>query len=249
MRLYAITRLTLAELRHSKLLVLPLTVAIALALVAANIKNPNAYGDGLLVGAWSGLGIVGALIGILAASSLVSSEVERGTMLLLASRPVSRATIVLGKALGIAIYLVLCALLWAVTLAVGLGASMDAGSGAAFAGALLALPAMLLGAMIALVASTVFPTRGAIGASLALWFAAAIVASIPLSAVKAGNRDRVELAQSVLGWALPGERLGAFSDAALGIAVPASSWLALAVVGAWLGAAVVLLQLRRSLAR
>lgn len=249
MRLLAITRLTLTELRHSKLLVLPLTVAIALALVAANIENPNAYGDDLLLGTLSGLGVVGALIGILAASSLVSSEIERGTMLLLASRPVSRATIVLGKALGITIYLVLCALLWAATLAVGLGSSMDAGAGVAFAGAMLAVPAMLLGAMLALVASTLFPTRGAIGASLALWLAAAIVAAIPLSAVKAGNRDRVELAQSVLGWVLPGERLRAFSDAAVDVAVPASSWLALVVVGAWLAGAVVLLQLRRSLAR
>jgi hypothetical protein len=50
MRLLAITRLTVTELRSGKLVILPLTVAIALVLVAANIENPNAWGDDLLVG-------------------------------------------------------------------------------------------------------------------------------------------------------------------------------------------------------
>ncbi len=249
MKLLAITGLTLRELRHSKLVVLPLTVAIALVLVAANIQNPELYGDKLLQGSWTGLAFMGALVGILAASSLVSSEIERGTMLLLAARPVPRSSIVLGKALGIAVYLALCALLWAVTLAAGLGRETEAGAAVAFAGALVALAPMLLGAVLALTASTVFPTRGAIGATLAVWLAAAIVAAIPLGAVKPENRDRVDVAQDLLGWVIPTGRLGELREGVLGMSVSGSAWGALLVPALWLGAATVLLARRSSLAR
>jgi ABC-type transport system involved in multi-copper enzyme maturation permease subunit len=249
MKLLAITGLTLRELRHSKLVVLPLTVALALVLVAANIQNPEVYGNDLLLGTWTALAFVGALVGILAASSLVSSEIERGTMLLLGARPITRSSIVIGKALGILVYLALCALLWSITLAVGLGGSTDAGAWVAFAGGMVALAPMCLGAMIALTASIVFPTRGAIGATLALWLAAAIVAAIPLASVKPVNRGRVDVAQDVLGWVIPNERLGELRGALIGIDAPESAWLALVVPVLWLASAAVLLVCRGSLAR
>jgi hypothetical protein len=143
----------------------------------------------------------------------------------------------------------LCAIAWAVTLAVGLGANTDAGVVVAFSGALLAFPAMLLGAFVALAASTLFPARGAIGVSISFWLVASIVAAIPLAAVEPQNRDRVELTQSVLAWILPGERLGDLRDLAFGNNVSGDAWLALVVLAGWLGAAMVLLQVRRSLAR
>lgn len=249
MKLLAITGLTLRELRHSKLLVLPLTVAIALILVAANIQNPEIYGDKVLQGSWGALAFVGALVGILAASSLISAEIERGTMLLLAARPISRTTIMLGKALGVFAYLAAVALLWALTLAFGLGAKTDAGSIVAFSGAMVALAPMVLGAVMALAASALFPTRGAIGATLSVWMAAAIVAAIPLSAVKPGNRGRVELAQDVLGWVIPTGRLAELRDGLLGMGVGGEAWLALVVPLAWIAFATLLLVRRGSLAR
>ncbi|MCW2955498.1 MAG: family transporter protein [Thermoleophilia bacterium] len=249
MRLLAITRLTLAELRHSRLLVLPLTVVVALVLVAANIQNPELYGDKLLDGSWAGLGVVGVLVAVLTASGAISSEIERGTMLLLAARPVSRATILAGKALGIAIYLLACAVVWAATLALTLGTQVDAGAAVAFWGGVLVFAPMLLAAMLALTASTVMPSRGAIGTTLAVWGAVAIVAAIPLSAVRPANVDRVELAQAVLGWGVPTQRLADLRDAAFGQAIPVDSAAALLVVAAWFSAALVVFSLRRSLAR
>lgn len=247
--LLTITRLTLRELRSSKLVVLPLTVAIAIVLVATNIENPSAHGTDLLLGMWGGLAVVGSLVAILAASGAISGEIERGTMLLLAARPVSRTTIVLGKLLGIAIYLALCTALWAVLLSAGMGTRFDEGPWVMLGGALLAFVPMLLATSVALVASALFPTRGAIGSTIALWLAALIVAAVPLSAVRAGNRERVELAQQLLGWALPQGRLNDFPDAALTGSIPAGSWAALLVVGAWLATAVVIVRLRSSLSR
>lgn len=249
MRLLAITRMTLGELRHGKLVVLPLTVAVAILLVAANIENPQAWGDQLLTGMWTGLGVVGALVAILAASGAISAEVERGTMLLLASRPVSRATIVLGKGLGVALYLAGCVALWAVAMALSVGSQLEAGAWTTLWGTSLVILPVLLAAAIALAASTVFPTRGAIGGTLALWFAASLVASIPLAAVRPENVERVDLTQRITGWVVPMRRLEAFPDAVLGGGVPTSAWLAVGVVCAWTALAVVLFRLRRSLAR
>lgn len=249
MRLLAITRMTLGELRHGKLIVLPLTVAVAIVLVAANIENPQAWGSDLLRGMWTGLGVVGALTAILAASGAVSAEIERGTMLLLASRPVSRTTIVLGKALGVALYLTACVALWAVAMAASIGTQLDTGTWATFGGTMLVALPVLLAAAVALTASTVFPTRGAIGGTLALWFAASIVASIPLASVKPENADRVDLAQRVTGWLIPMRRLDSFPEAVLGGGVSSGAWVALLVVGAWVALAVLLFGLRRSLAR
>ncbi len=249
MRWLAITRLTLTELRHGKLVVLPLTMVVALLLVAANVQDPNAYGTAFVEGIWGSLAVVGALVAILAASSAISSEIERGTMLLLAARPVSRLTILAGKVTGIALYLLACATAWALALAFGLGTQLDIGMWATFTGAMLAYAPMLLAALLAITCSTWFPTRGAIGASLAIWFAALIVAAIPLETVRPSNVERVELAQGVLGWALPAERLGQLRDIALSVQPPASSYAALLVIGAWFLVAAALLQLRGSIAR
>ncbi len=247
--LLTITRLTLVELRAGKLIVLPLTVAVAIVLVAANIENPSAHGTDLLYGMWGGLAVVGSLLAILTASGAISGEIERGTMLLLAARPVSRMTIVLGKLLGIATYLALCTILWAVLLGVGMGTRVDEGPWVLAGGALLAIVPMLLATAVALVASALFPTRGAIGSTIALWLAALIVAAVPLEAVKAENRDRVELGQDILGWVLPQGRLNDFPDAALTGSIPAASWAALLVVGAWMATAVVIVRMRGSLSR
>lgn len=249
MRLLAITRMTLGELRHGKLIVLPLTVAVAIVLVAANIENPQAWGDQLLTAMWTGLGVVGALVAILAASGAISAEVERGTMLLLASRPVSRATIVLGKALGVAIYMAACVGLWAVTMALGVGTQLEAGPWTTLWGSSLVILPVLLAAAIAITASTVFPTRGAIGGTLALWFAAALVTTIPLATVRPENVERVDLTQRIVGWIVPMRRLDSFPEAVLGGGVSTTAWLAVGVVGAWIAFAVALFGLRRSLAR
>jgi ABC-type transport system involved in multi-copper enzyme maturation permease subunit len=249
MRLLAITRLTVTELRSGRLIILPLTVAVALVLVAANIENPNAWGNDLLVGMWSGLAVVGSLVAILTASGTISADIERGTMLLLAARPVSRTSIVLGKALGVAAYLACCVLLWAVALALGIGSQVDAGAWVAFWGTLLVMAPMLLAAGVAMTASALFPTRGAIGGTLALWFAAAIVASIPLTSVKAANVDRVELVQGIMGWVLPAGRLDELPSLALGASMPAGTWLALVVGAAWFALAGLLFRMRGSLAR
>lgn len=249
MRLLAILRLTLAELRSGKLIILPLTVAVALVLIAANIENPNTWGNDLLLGTWTGLAIVGSLVAILAASGSISADIERGTMQLLAARPVSRTSILLGKALGITAYLAACVLLWAVALALGIGTQIDAGAWTAFWGTLLVLAPMLLAAGVAMTASTLFPTRGAIGGTLALWLAASIVASIPLSSVKAANVDRVAFAQDVMGWVLPAGRLDELTGLAIGAAVPASTYTAMLVAAAWFVLAALLFRLRGSLAR
>ncbi|MCW2961224.1 MAG: family transporter protein [Thermoleophilia bacterium] len=249
MKLFAIVRLTLAELRHGKLLVLPLSVIVAMVLIAANIEDPELYGTRLLEGMWAGLGVVGVLVAALTASGAVSSEIERGTMLLLAARPVSRLTILAGKAIGIAIYLLVCVVAWAATLALTIGTQIDAGAATAFWGALLLIAPMLLAAMLALSASTLLPSRGAIGSTLAIWLAVSVVAAIPLSAVRAENVARVERAQEALGWVLPLERLADLRRGALGLDVRPEDLAALSVVGAWFAVACMIFRIRGSLAR
>jgi ABC-type transport system involved in multi-copper enzyme maturation permease subunit len=249
MRTLAITRVTLLELRHSKLVVLPLTVAIALALVAANIENPNVLGNSLLEGMWGGLAAVGALLAILTASGVIAGDIERGTMQLMAARPVSRGQILAGKLIGVAVYLAVCVTVWAVVLAVGLGRQLDAGAWATFQGTLLVGVAMALAASVAVTSSVLFPTRGAIGTSLAVWFAVTIVAAIPLSSVRPENVERVELAQLITGWAIPVERLGELPGIAIDQPLPDGTVFAIAVIGAWVAAATLLLTLRRSVTR
>ena len=249
MRWLAITRLTLQELRSSRLIVLPLTIVVALALVAANVENPNAYGTGFVEGLWTSLGVFGVLVAILAASGSVSNEIERGTMLLLATRPISRLAIFAGKAIGVSTYLLLCVLAWAVTLSIGLGDQLDIGRWATFHGAMYALAPALLAAAMSLACSVWFPTRGAIGTTAAVFLAAAIVAAIPLDAVRPRNVERVQLAQDVLGWVVPIGRLDDLQAYAIDQSPQAGATAALLVVGAWFVVGAVLLSARRSLAR
>lgn len=249
MRVLAIARLTLLELRHSKLLVLPLSVAAAIAVVAYNVKDPALFGDELLRGMWRGQAVAGGLVAILAASGALATEIERGTMLLLAVRPISRTGIVLGKAIGVTTYLLLCSLAWSSIVAIGIGRYVHAGWEAAFVGSLLSVMSALLVATVALAASAAFPTRGAIGATLALCLAAAFVAAIPLETVSPEHVARVRDTQHVMATVLPVDRLMRLSDLALGHHIGGAPFWSIAAIGAWFVLALAMMRLRGNLAR
>ncbi len=115
------------------------------------------------------------LIALLLSYDSIVGEVERGTMLLLLTYPITRADLLIGKVLGHCCILAIATVVGygGAGLAVGLGQGSDPQSWAAF-GLLLVTSVMLGGAFVALatLVSLLVRERGtAAGVAVALWLA------------------------------------------------------------------------------
>jgi ABC-type transport system involved in multi-copper enzyme maturation permease subunit len=118
MSIWLIARNTFREATRDRLLV-GVFVAGLLLFVATQVLSPLALGEGrrLIVDlGLSGISLLGLLMVLLVATSLVAKEIERRTIFNLLSRPIRRSSYLIGKWAG------LCGALW--TVAAGLGLAL-----------------------------------------------------------------------------------------------------------------------------
>ncbi len=244
MSLLALARLALIELWRHKLALLPIGLAALMVLLAFLPEGEPAvvaadaftYDIGVTI-----VPFFGVFVAVLAGGGLLAGEVERGTALLLATKPVSRAGIVAGKALGAFGFIAGSFALWAAVLAgvslLRFSPAVAAGVGlATLAGALVAF----LYAAIAIAASTRLPATGAIAAGGLAWFAVTVAGGV-MKFEEAANLVWVVGAARLLRWIIPSEHLGAWAAliGAGGSPTPVQL-IALLAIPAWLGLAAAL---------
>jgi Cu-processing system permease protein len=144
------------------------------------------------------------LIALLLAYDSVVGEVERGTMLLLLTYPITRSQLLLGKVLGHVAILAIATVVGygGAGLAVGLGQGGDAQSWAAFG--LLLGSSVLLGAVfvsLATLVSLLVKERGtAAGVAVALWLLFVVVFDLGLLGLLVASEGK--LGPGVFSWVL-----------------------------------------------
>lgn len=241
MSLLALARLALIELWRHKLALLPIGLAALMALLAfvpevepaAVPAEAFTYDIGVTI-----VPFFGVFVAVLAGGGLLAGEIERGTALLLATKPVSRSGIVAGKALGAFAFIAASFALWAAVLtaisllrfplAVAVGVGL-----ATLAGALVPF----LYAAIAIAASTRLPATGAIAAGGLAWFAVTVAAGV-IKFEEVANLAMVVGAAKLLRFLVPAEHLGAWPAViGAGGSPTAVQLIALAAIPAWLALA------------
>lgn len=246
--LIALARLALTELWRHKLALLPVGLAVLMVLLvflpegepARGVADAFTYDIGVTI-----VPFFGVFVAVLAGGGLLAGEVERGTALLLATKPVSRAGIVAGKALGAFAFIAGSFALWALVLtvvsllrfppAVALGVGL-----ATLAGALVPF----LYAAIAIAASTRLPATGAIAAGGLAWFAVTIAAGVSKFA-GAANLVAVVGAARILRGLVPSEHLAGWAGLiGTGGSPTTVQLIALLAIPAWLTLAAALFATR-----
>lgn len=107
--LLTITKYTFLEVYRSKLLIGVLLLAIALVAISY-VASEFAYGATEKVTLDVGMGILSLaniIIAIFIGSTLLSKEIEQKTLYMILSKPISRASFLLGKILGLSSVLIL----------------------------------------------------------------------------------------------------------------------------------------------
>jgi hypothetical protein len=174
----AIARSTILEMRRQRLFIVPIIgVALSLLTIAAILLLNDEATDLLSreaeiaaftasVAAMFGATLYATIIG----SSLIAREISGGTMLMLAARPIGRAQIVLGRALGAAAFLLVSTVV--VCLAYGVLASLLSTSIAPlyepFRALVVGGPAILLGLAVSLAFSVQGKATAATGSAIAV---------------------------------------------------------------------------------
>ena len=243
MKILALARLALIELWRHKLAFLPIGLAGLLALIAflpegepaSRAVDAFTYDIAVTI-----LPVFGAFVGVLAGGGLLAGEVERGTAMLLVTKPVGRAGVVAGKALGAFGFVIGAFALWALVLGAvsALRFPPPVALGVALATLGCALEACLYTA-IAIAASTRLPATGAIAVAGLAWFAVVLAGAALKFKAFVGAALVQALAQG-LRTVVPSEHLGAWPTLlAAGTAPTTVQVIALIAIPAWLGVAAI----------
>lgn len=273
--IWAITRMQLLAIRRRKLLVLPIIVALLLLLLFI----PFDMGDGGELFAKEGLLRVverivfaaGTFFAIIVGSGAVAGDVESGTVLILAVRPVQRWQIYVGKLLGAAIALLGTYVVWGLILAGALETHFPSlpGDPSIFRftliDVLLSFPATLLMLAIATTLGAFLRSRAASALVLVMWGAANLFHVIARQSVtdlagkhaSDGFRTSISFAIHLArgyDWLVPKHLLIGIPAHVQGNAVDDATWqltshqaIALAVIVAWAVLGALLFQQRESL--
>lgn len=249
MKLLTLIQLTLLEAWRQRLAFVPigllvLLFAALLLPVDAALEVPD-LAQNLASGAGSFLAFVGVILAINAGGGAIANEIERGTVLLLASKPLPRPVLVLGKGLGVWWFLALCFAAWG--LAAGLVFWLKVGAAGSFSlcvAVALSVLCPLLFATIALCASTLMPVQGAIGLSLFTWLASGIAPNL-VSLKETARFAWVGYGAEAFTYMVPGGALTSMgSTLAFGGAFTQAMGLALLAVLGWFVLAVLCFQWR-----
>lgn len=245
MSLLTLARLSLLEILRQRYALLPVLLAIGLAL-AGSLPNPTMMVNGMPVSpdpkqllqvAYGLLTLAGMGLGALVGAGLLAPEIERGTVLLLVTKPVSRAGVVLGKALGALAFLVACFAAWGLVLAVLVAwHATPALAPTAFLGALAGVPsaALLLG--VAMACSARLPSGGAMALTFCAWALAGIA-----SAMRNLSWEQLPLLVRVgreAAWLVPWTDMVQLPNAVFGPAPGMLTWAGLIAIPAWAGVAI-----------
>jgi ABC-type transport system involved in multi-copper enzyme maturation permease subunit len=248
----ALARLSLHEIARQRYTLLPIVLTVALA-VAGTLPTPSLMVNGnpvypgadqLVQIAYGVLTFAGMGLGALVGAGMLAPEIERGTVLLLVTKPMARAWVVLGKALGGLAFLVACFLVWGLVLAGllalrGAPELAPAALGGMVAG--VAPSALMLG--VAMAFSSRWPTGGALGLTFCAW-ALAGLASLLRNLAWESLPALVRIAREA-SWLVPWTDLMRLPSAlAFGPAPDGWVYLALLAIPAWVGLAIALFSQR-----
>jgi ABC-type transport system involved in multi-copper enzyme maturation permease subunit len=169
-----LVRTALRDLYRSRIVILPL-VLLGFAVLGGFVPDAASSGaqDTDAVGASfaEALAVMAILVGIAAGCGAVSEELTRGTLLLLGTRPVSRITFVLAKAVAAIMFAGGFLLAW--TLAFSSVLALRGFGSEVFLQTLqsgaLRVPSVALLTVIAVCASTILGTRMAFGFGILAW--------------------------------------------------------------------------------
>ncbi|MFN3432249.1 MAG: ABC transporter permease [Candidatus Sericytochromatia bacterium] len=244
----ALARLSLYEIVRQRYALLPILLAVGLAL-AGTVSSPSLSVNGqalypeaaqLIQVAIGLLSFAGMGLGALVGAGMLAPEIERGTALLLVTKPLPRAGVLLGKAAGAVAFLIGCFAAWGLVLGAIVALRGVPGLALQAFGGMLAgvLPATLM-----LAVAVAFSARWAMGAALALTFCAWALAGLAtllrhlaweeLPAIVRVARESAWLVPWSDMMRLPGEL-------AFGPAPATATWLALLAIPAWVAIAVAL---------
>lgn len=253
MTLVTLVRLTLLELWRQRQGILPVLVLLLLTTMALlPVPEISANGEALRIraqdvagGAFRVLQFFGVFLGLLVGAGLVAGEVERGTILLLATKPVPRWQLLLGKTLGAFLFILASFAAWGAVLALLVGFRLSVSDVLpTFGGTLVGALVAWLFAAIAICGSTRLPTMGAMGTGLLVWLLGSSAPNLIRLKEMAGY-EWVGRVSEVVATVVPVGRLDALSGAlAFGPPPPAQDWLYLAAIPAWLVVAGLLFQRR-----
>lgn len=244
MAIVTLVRLTLLELWRQRLGIVPIVILVLILLAGLIHGNGEVQLNGQAVafsareigmGTFGLIQFCGSVLGVIAGASAIAPEIDRGTVLLLATKPVPRWGMLLGKALGTFAFLVLSCLVWGIAIAAIGGVR----SGTEYIqplliGSWMAVLSPLLIAAMAICFSTRMPTMGALAASLFAWMLSA--AAAPLVGLK--NSPGYE----AVGWVaqgittiLPFKDISSLASAlAFGPAPSGAEWAGLLAILGWL---------------
>lgn len=248
----ALARLSLHEIVRQRYTLLPIVLTVGLA-IAGTLPVPGLMVNGAPVQAdaaqmvqvaYGVLTFAGMGLGALVGAGMLAPEIERGTVLLLVTKPLSRAGVVLGKALGALAFLVVCFALWGLVLAsiLALRGSADIAL-AAFGGMVagVAPAALMLG--VAMAFSSRWPTGGALGLTFCAW-ALAGLASLLRNLAWESMPALVRVGREA-SWLVPWTELMRLPGAlAFGPAPEGLAYAALLAIPVWVGLAVALFSRR-----
>jgi ABC-type transport system involved in multi-copper enzyme maturation permease subunit len=257
----AIALVNLRELRRKRIVLLPLIVAAVtmLVLVFGPISDRSAA-DTYLTSSTYFFRMALTVAMLSAGASNIADEVETGTVLLLALRPVRRGTIVLGKLLGNTAFALAALAAWGVIegaiLAVRTGHSSYFGDSVATC--VVSIGSVMLIGVVATTASTLMSSRNSAMIGIALWFGSSVAAAVANGLSLARHRHEsvngfawLEPVSNAATYVLPKSRLDAFADAAgathAGSPNAFKVLLAFVAIAAWVVLAQELFTRRRSL--
>lgn len=253
MRLLAIAHLTLLELwrqrTHWGFLLVGLILALPALMPAQglSINGSTPMAEAVAGGLLSFAQFIALFLAIASTAGLVSGDTERGTVLLLASKPLRRPTLLLGKLFGGGAYLTLAWLGWGLVAAGALSFKFGPEH---FAPVFLGFLASSLISWLVVAFTLFWSTWLPAGATMGLAVLSYMLLGAAPQAAEAMEAMGKPMAAAVLTWlgrALPAGLLADHAKALLqGMPIEPTAWWPLLLILAWWAAA-ALVYARRDL--
>jgi ABC-type transport system involved in multi-copper enzyme maturation permease subunit len=241
--LLTLMRMTLLELWRRRVSALPVLVLFfGVLIVFMRPAEITVNGQAVAVSAQGLAGLVyqvfqffGAFLGLSVGSGLMAHEIERGTILLLATKPVPRWALVLGKGLGGFAFVAGWFVLWATGFSIAMVLHFPGVSaGALLLGGVSGLVTGWLFVAITLCFSTRLPAVGAMGAGVFAWFLGMLAPPLMGLEQVPGNEAVGHIARAIA-WLIPTNALKGLPFALAFGPWPTALQLApMAVVALWL---------------